>query len=263
MARSLLPLLLLLLLPGPAAAGTAYVPFAVNGVFHDIRVETRVVLTNMGNRTRSATLLFIPANTDGALLDRRALPRVRVEPASVVVLDGVVPEGDIGMLEVTGAPQIAVTSELVRVDGEGRTTLGQVPAILAEDPFLPDQLPDAIEFLVFHAPVDFGAEIALVGLVNLDPSPAARSCFLGVFKDEPDPRGLVGRGLLVPGSSLVLQDVETMFEEVAGVPTPAPTGRGRGSCVGSGPLFAYAVVLGKDRASVRYAPPPRTLAEGF
>ena len=242
-----LALFLLLFLPVPAQAGIVYIPFAANAEIHGHQIETRLLVANEGNRPRGFTALFIPAGTDGSSLERAGLPRHFVGRISLEAIDGLVPEGEFGMLEINGAPQLSITAELVLVENGQRISLGPVPTVLPEEGFLASL--DTQNS--FHALVDYARETAIFGVLNLSRNPGETTCSIAVFKDEPRPAGLVARGYLVPGTSLVLQDVEEMFTDIVGTPIP-PTGRGRTRCVGVGPFFSFAIVFGQDRPSVRF-----------
>lgn len=111
MKRPLLLALLALLVAAPALyAGTVYVPVTKDGI-QSKTYKTKVWVTNTSSVARRFTHLFIPAGSDGTV--RNATPETLTVPAGgTLLLSSLAPAGQIGVLEITGAPQLVVTARL-------------------------------------------------------------------------------------------------------------------------------------------------------
>lgn len=112
----------------PAHAGTVYIPFATQQQIGQVRYRTEVVVSNASQVNRSFTTAFIASGRDGR--DITPSTAVTVPANSTFVLTNVAPAGREGMLEVTGAPQIAVSARLVALSKSGKI-LGStaIPAV--------------------------------------------------------------------------------------------------------------------------------------
>jgi hypothetical protein len=94
----------------PAFAGEVYVPFASNKLINGSLYQTRVWVTNASTAVRSCDVRFIEEDTDGTKPGTKTTLNV---PAGVtMVVTNVAPSGKSGILEVSGAPQLTVTSRL-------------------------------------------------------------------------------------------------------------------------------------------------------
>jgi hypothetical protein len=111
MKRPLLLALLALLVVAPALhAGTVYVPVTKDGI-QTKSYKTKVWVTNTSSVARRFTHLFIPAGSDGTV--RSATPETLTVPAGgTLLLSSLAPAGQIGVLEISGAPQLVVTARL-------------------------------------------------------------------------------------------------------------------------------------------------------
>ncbi|HEX9668895.1 MAG TPA: hypothetical protein VGC93_05365, partial [Thermoanaerobaculia bacterium] len=118
MKRPLLLALLALLAIAPTLhAGTVYVPVTKDGI-QDKVYKTKVWVTNTSSVARRFTHVFIPAGTDGTV--RNAAPQTLTVPAGgTLLLSSLAPAGQIGVLEISGAPQLVVTA---RLDASGLAT---------------------------------------------------------------------------------------------------------------------------------------------
>lgn len=125
MRKSLVALTTLLILGtvAPLWGGTIYVPYAVNKSVRGHLFTTEIRVHNDDNQSHKLTYLFIPVGQDGMELDRETEPIEVTIPGHVTTtLDGVIPEGERGMLEIDAEPEIAVTARLIGSRDGGETT---------------------------------------------------------------------------------------------------------------------------------------------
>src|SRR6185369_8274093 len=92
----------------PAFAGEVYVPFASNKLISGSLYQTRVWVTNSSTAARSCDVRFIEEDTDGTKPGTKTT--LNVPAGTTMVVTNVAPSGKSGMLEISGAPQITVTS---------------------------------------------------------------------------------------------------------------------------------------------------------
>lgn len=131
--------LLLLGLATPTWGDTAYVPWAADRSIDGARVETQVKLVNRSEiAVQRARHLLVRSMRDGSGLGAADSRLVAVAPAAGTTLQGVVPKGRSGFLEVTSGPNIEVWSRLIGTAPSGARTVGEfAPAVGADDVFLP------------------------------------------------------------------------------------------------------------------------------
>jgi hypothetical protein len=94
----------------PAFAGEVYVPFAANKTLNGATYRTRVWVTNTSTTVQKAGVRFLDENADGT--QAGAPQSVNVGAGATVVLTNVAPAQKNGMLEISGAPSLVVTSRL-------------------------------------------------------------------------------------------------------------------------------------------------------
>lgn len=120
---------LLGLAAGPLSAGTVYVPLvkqqAGNRTF-----ATKVWVANTGDTDRRLNAVFLPVFTDGTQ-GRGAVDSRSVAPGQSLQITGLSPTGAQGMLEISGAPQLAITAALEGVSPA--TASAHVPVISSEN----------------------------------------------------------------------------------------------------------------------------------
>ena len=103
----------------PAFAGTVYVPVAPPQQVGDVIYRTQVAVGNPGGVARRITTSFIASGRDG--IRTGTTPSSASIPANgTLVLTNVTPTGREGMLEISGAPQVAVSARLEAVSRTGR-----------------------------------------------------------------------------------------------------------------------------------------------
>ncbi len=106
----------------PAFAGEVYVPLASNRSVNGTVYKTKVWVSNPSAAARRFTATFFEEGSNGT--QNQATPAsLTVAPGGTLLLSSVAPEGKNGMLEISGAPQLVVTS---RVEA-----IGAVSAILS------------------------------------------------------------------------------------------------------------------------------------
>lgn len=115
-----------------ASAGTVYVPL----VKHEAggrTFTTRVWVSNSGEVDRRFSAVFLPAFTNGTQ-GRAAADSRSVAGNQTLLLTNLSPAGVQGMLEITGAPQLAITAALETTGAGGAVTArAHVPVISSEN----------------------------------------------------------------------------------------------------------------------------------
>lgn len=102
---------LLCALATPAFAGTVYVPLSTETQGIDgLTFETQIWATNLGAVERRFDIRFIPTETDGT--SGGEVTEFTVPPATTMRIDQVVATTGKGLLEVAGAPQINLRSQV-------------------------------------------------------------------------------------------------------------------------------------------------------
>ncbi|HJX27458.1 MAG TPA: hypothetical protein VJ885_06065 [Thermoanaerobaculia bacterium] len=118
---ALFGLVALLASVAPAMAGEVYVPFTSNRSIEGTTYRTKVWVTNTGTAGRRFETRFIAQGADGTQGIGNTTP-VSVPGGGTVLLTNVAPFGGVGMLEVSGAPQLVVTARLDAI-GQGEAIL--------------------------------------------------------------------------------------------------------------------------------------------
>ncbi len=99
----------------PAFGGAVYVPYAADVTVGGVRYKTQVWASNRGSENRRLSTFFIGAGVNGTDRDGAALSSVGVLPGSSVLVQGVAGPNQVGMLEISGAPQLLISAQLVPV----------------------------------------------------------------------------------------------------------------------------------------------------
>lgn len=161
----------------PADAGTIYVPQAVNQTVDGLHFQTEVWASNLGAVGRRFETYYIPSLTNGAARPEDiAYDSTGVPALSSILANGVVPQNQVGMLEITGAPQLNFTARLRVFNDEGRLiSSSRVPTVAERDLFEGGQL--AALLGLQHS--SDGSNTS-VGLINLSQSP--NECALALTK---------------------------------------------------------------------------------
>jgi hypothetical protein len=113
----------------PALAGEVYVPFASNRSIDGTTYQTKVWVTNTGTAARQFEVRFISQNVDGTQ-GADATTKLNVPGGGTLLLGSVAPNGSLGVVEISGAPQIVVNARLDAIGSNGAILSStNVPAI--------------------------------------------------------------------------------------------------------------------------------------
>lgn len=115
----------------PLLAGTVYVPMAGDLVTAEGHIiTTQVLFHNTSGQPQSYSAVFIPATSDGTLVDRESPEEFTVTQRATEVRDDLAPAGVFGLLEITTDDEITVTARLVSIAADGEQKIGaNVPVI--------------------------------------------------------------------------------------------------------------------------------------
>ncbi len=129
---ALAALVLGLLAPAAALAGTVFVPLASQVSIGGATYTTKVWVSNPDQAPRHFTTLFIPQGTDGTS-QKSANATITVAPSATAVLGSVAPAGQSGLLEVGGAQQLVVGASLEVRDAAGNLLGATAVAAISQD----------------------------------------------------------------------------------------------------------------------------------
>lgn len=117
----------------PAFAGEVYVPLASNRNVNGTVYKTKVWVSNPTSAARRFTATFFEKGTNGT--QNTATPAsLTVAPGGTLLLSSVAPDGKSGMLEISGAPQLVVTSRLEAVGAVSAIlSTSHVPVVTADN----------------------------------------------------------------------------------------------------------------------------------
>lgn len=102
----------------PALAGEIYVPFASNRSVDGTIYQTKVWVTNTGTAARRFSVRFITQNANGTQgADTGTL--LNVPGGGTLLLGSVAPTGSLGMVEISGAPQLVVNARIDAIGPNG------------------------------------------------------------------------------------------------------------------------------------------------
>jgi hypothetical protein len=101
----------------PATAGDLLLPLAAGSAPDGTTYATRVWVTNTGASTRSLSSTFIAPGVDGT--KAAANGAVSIAPGATVLATHLAPAGQSGMLLVSGAPQLMLSTRLEATAPDG------------------------------------------------------------------------------------------------------------------------------------------------
>ncbi len=102
----------------PAVAGEIYIPFASNRSINGTTYQTKVWISNTGTAARQFKVRFITQNVDGTQgVDTGT--NLNVPAGGTLLLGSVAPSGSVGMVEISGAPQLVVNARIEAISGNG------------------------------------------------------------------------------------------------------------------------------------------------
>lgn len=124
---------------GPAFAGTVYVPVAkIDPDAQGISYHTRLVLSNTGQVPRRATPSVIALNADGTDRgDVEVLSPVVVNGGSTVVVQDLLGGVKTALVELSMAPQLLASAQVVSVETGGAERLGATWPIISDANLIP------------------------------------------------------------------------------------------------------------------------------
>jgi hypothetical protein len=102
----------------PAIAGEIYVPFASNRSVNGTTYQTKVWVTNTGPAARQFKVRYINENVDGTQGADTGTD-LSVPGGGTLLLGSVAPSGSLGMVEISGAPQLVVNARIDAIAGNG------------------------------------------------------------------------------------------------------------------------------------------------
>lgn len=120
----------------PAYAGTVYVPVAPQQKVGQVSYRTQIAVSNPGSVARRLTATFIQSGRDGIQTGGRSAT-VSVPANGTSLLTNLAPAGREGMLEITGAPQLAISARLEAVSGTGQVVSSVALPVIGSDNLVP------------------------------------------------------------------------------------------------------------------------------
>ncbi|MDY7092494.1 MAG: hypothetical protein SX243_05905 [Acidobacteriota bacterium] len=232
----------------PADAGTIYVPQAVDQVIDGRLYQTEVWATNLGAQGRRFETYFIPSLSNGVNRPEEIVyDFTGVPPQSSILAIGAAPQGEIGMLEIAGAPQLNFDARL-RVFDEGGQLLSstRVPTISDGD-------------------VHPGGD--LVALLGLKHSSSGSNTSVGLINMSQDPNECAISLVKASGEELTNTFVTTMMPlshreipDVFGLLGLEELAAGRAVVTCAEDFYAYAVVWQDNLDQVLFVQPGDALS---
>jgi hypothetical protein len=101
------------------AQGEVYVPYTSNRSIEGTIYRTKVWVTNTGGTARKFSTRFIEQGTDGTKVPPQPGNDLNVPPGGTLLLTNLAPQDKIGILEISGAPQLVVNARLDALNNQG------------------------------------------------------------------------------------------------------------------------------------------------
>lgn len=221
----------------PAAAQTIYLPLVQNQTLGANQVRTRIQVTNTSDADRRFSTLFLAAGTDGSTA-RDVLPKVGVVPQGTTIA---ATSGNIGLLEVTGAPQLRYLGLLEVVNGQGQLVGTASMPLIGSDNLIAKSASITLQGLQKSA-----TRTSSVGVANL--AKEAAQCQL-TFRQASGAQ--IGSNVLITVQPLSLR----FFPDALGTlgQTAIADARVVVSCDNT--FYPYVVTLGTDGSNPLFAGP--------
>lgn len=234
----------LALAAAPAAyADSVFVPLTHHQQAAGVTLKTEVVVANPGTGTLSFDVRFHAAGEDGTGV---TAPITRsVAPGGTVVLTGLNPAGKAGMVEISGAPELAVSARLLTAIKGRNATSTAVPAVTSANSLAAG---DTAQVQGLEKSARAGSR---VGLINL--SEEAAACTVQAFRADGSRLGGEVRVALPPLSQQLLAD------SLGG----AQVAEARAQVTCDRTFFAYAVRAKADGSETAFLAPSGRLGEGL
>jgi hypothetical protein len=172
---AVLALLALIAAPTPAAAGVVFVPQASNVTLAGAQYSTKVWVTNPDPAPRHFTTLFIAQGTDGTTKTTTSGDNVVPARATVVLT---APQGQSGLLEIGGAPALAVTARLEVRSSAGALLGGATIPVLTQN----DARGAGSTVVLSGLQRGSNGMVTDFSVINLDSAPA--QCTVSAFRSD-------------------------------------------------------------------------------
>lgn len=231
----------------PAEAGTLYIPQAVDQTIDGKTFQTEIWVTNLGAVGRRFESYFLPSLTNGVDRGELEYDTTGVPGSASILLQGAAPAGSIGMLEITGAPQLNFTSRLRVFDGEGRLlSSSRVPALSSKD-----AVPGGQTATLLGLQHSTDGNSSALGMINLSQEP--NECSISLARASGQELGSTFVTTMLPLSHRQIEDVFGLLglEALAG-------GRAVISCASD--FYAYGIVWQENLQQVVFVQPADALS---
>jgi hypothetical protein len=194
---------------GVAEAGSVYVPLAKDVTIEGVRYQTRVWVSNKGDVARNFTSYFIATDTNGVTRTpgSETSSPVAVQAFSTLQLTGIAPANGVGMLELSGAPQLLVQAKLVPLVN-GVEQIGTAVPVVSSENLIPAGLQVHLQNL--ERTTSRQTDFVLVNLAK-----EATSCAVSPFRGDGSAIGNAAVVTLPPLSHKQFGDVLASLGETA------------------------------------------------
>jgi hypothetical protein len=230
----------------PVAAGNIFVPLAAQFSSGGATYATKVWVSNPDQATRRFSTAFIPQDTDGT---GQLTPSdtIAVAPSGTAVLASAAPDGQSGLLRISGAPQLVIGARLEVTDASGNVLGGAAIPSISQDNALA-----AGAFLELQGlQRGPGGTVTDFSLVNLDGKTA--QCTVAAFGSD-------GPVLAAPATLSMLPLSRRNFADVLGILRVQALADARIVVTCDHAFFAYALVYQPGTGVLHFVAPSPTLA---
>lgn len=239
-ARSTLTFALLALLATvPAAAGTGYVPVAMDMDVENVAYETQMWVSNTTSSPASFTSRFIPTgfSTPGA-----ATGQITVLPGGTFFLRGLAPAGQIGMLEVVADDGLVIEARLVGTSQIGIENLGASLPLIGASEMLAAGEDAALQGMIRT----LTSKRTNLGVINL--ADQQSQCSITTFRADSSQVHATAVVLLPPTG-------HRQFDDAFGILGEAVTAHARFEVSCDQPFYTYATIYDLLTGEVTYVTP--------
>ncbi len=118
---------------GPAFGGAVYIPYTADITIGGVRYETQIWAANRGTENRRFSAVFINAGSDGTDREDIDPTQVTVLAGGSVLIQDFAAANQLGMLEISGAPQLAIGARLVPTADQTGGLGASLPVISSEN----------------------------------------------------------------------------------------------------------------------------------
>lgn len=241
--RKTIPCLLALLVLGaasPALAGNVYIP-----ILDRAGATTEVYIANSGLQERRYATFFIQAGADGGIRPPVPVTRAIVLGSRTTRISGITTPGQLGLLEIDAAPQLAIDARLRNPNSDGAPILyTNVPVISSSNALTPN----SIAHLLGLSRNNSGAFTDL-GVVNLGTQ--AASCSVSFYRAS---GSQIGGTATVDVPPLSLRN----FGDALGLLGESQVVDARAAVTCDRQFYAYAGVFSPETTSLSFVTPAAT-----